>query len=160
LVFDQERLSFAFSKQTEVSDLVGRKLLQRKGTSILTFAFGVLARAYREGRFLLLDEFDLCPPAVLASLNSWVDTDTIEVESQKISKHPNFRIIATLNGGSASRAEYKPPPSGVLARFRVDKFDEISQDELQMIFIKKASVSQTNVIGKIHSEVQAKLTRT
>lgn len=158
LVFDKYPLSFALSKQTDVSDLIGRKLLQQKGTSSLTFVYGVLARAYSEGRVLLLDEFDLCPPTIPASLTSWLDHDMIEVNGKQILKNGDFRIIGTLNGNAAGRSEYKPPPSEVLARFRVDNFEGMSKEELKKIFENKVqNPLEAAIVADIHFETLSKL---
>jgi MoxR-like ATPase len=72
-IFQQPPLVYALSEQTEVADLLGRKLLRRQGTALLKFVPGVLTRAYHKGRVLLLDEFDLCPPKVLSSILAALD---------------------------------------------------------------------------------------
>ncbi|KAA6370672.1 MAG: hypothetical protein EZS28_033802, partial [Streblomastix strix] len=83
-LYNQLPLIYALSEQTEVGDLIGRKMLRRKGTSMLSYVPGVLAEAYEKGRVLLLDEFDLCPPKVISSILSALDGNTIEIEGRQI----------------------------------------------------------------------------
>jgi MoxR-like ATPase len=100
-IFSQYPLIYSLSEQTEVADLLGRKLLRRHGTALISFVPGVLSQAYKDGRVLLLDEFDLCPPKVLSSILAALDGSTIEINGIQIHRHPNFRLIGTLNGETA-----------------------------------------------------------
>jgi MoxR-like ATPase len=100
-MFGKPPLIYALSDQTECGDLLGRKLLKRRGTAFLSFVPGVLSQAYKEGRVLLLDEFDLFPPKVLACILNALDGNVIETHGIEILRHQNFRLIATLNGETA-----------------------------------------------------------
>ncbi|KAA6403417.1 MAG: hypothetical protein EZS28_001045, partial [Streblomastix strix] len=135
-LYGQFPLIYALSVQTEVGDLLGRKMLRRKGTSMLSYVPGVLAEAYEKGRVLLLTGFDLCPPKVISSILTALDGNTIEIEGRKIIRHQNFRIIATLNGETDG---FTPQQriiitSEILARFHTISFPLMSREECNDIF--------------------------
>jgi hypothetical protein len=135
-IFGQPPLIHALSEQTEVGDLLGRKLFRRHGTTLLKFVPGVLTRAYHKGRVLLLDEFDLCPPKVLSSILAALDGSTIEINGLRFTRHPNFRLIATLNGETEgfSPQQRNILPADVLARFQTSSFRAMERSERDEIF--------------------------
>ncbi|KAA6396296.1 MAG: hypothetical protein EZS28_008170, partial [Streblomastix strix] len=135
-LYGQLPLIYALSQQTEIGDLLGRKILQRKGISILSYVTGVLAEAYEKGRVLLLDEFDLCPPKVISSILSALDGSTIEIEGRQIVRHQNFRVIGTLNGETEGFTSQQRNilTSEVLARFNSISFPAMERNECNDIF--------------------------
>ncbi|KAA6379758.1 MAG: hypothetical protein EZS28_024715 [Streblomastix strix] len=148
-LYGQLPLIYALSEQTEVGDFLGRKMLRRKGTSMLSYVPGVLAEAYEKGRVLLLDEYDLCPPKVLSSILSALDGSTIEIEGRKIIRHQNFRVIATLNGETEGFTSQQRNilPSEVLARFHTIYFPLMGTEECNDIFnqlLKKSNPQYEN----------------
>ncbi|KAA6366094.1 MAG: hypothetical protein EZS28_038379, partial [Streblomastix strix] len=149
-LYNQLPLIYALSEQTEVGDLLGRKILRWRGTSMLTYVPGVLADAYKSGRVLLLDEFDLCPPKVLSSILSALDGNTIEIEGKSIHRHQNFRLIATLNGETEKFTSQQRNilPSEVLARFQTISFSEMDLTECNQIFSQLMEQSVPNLIRK------------
>ncbi|KAA6398498.1 MAG: putative dynein heavy chain [Streblomastix strix] len=160
-LYNEFPLIYALSEQTEVGDLLGRKMLRRKGTSMLSYVPGVLAEAYGKGRVLLLDEFDLCPPKVLSSILSSLDGNTIEIEGKQIVRHQNFRVIATLNGETDGFTSQQRNilPSEILARFHTISFPEMNREECNEIFNKLLKKSKLKIedkskeIGDIHIAV-------
>ncbi|KAA6368408.1 MAG: hypothetical protein EZS28_036065, partial [Streblomastix strix] len=161
-LYGQFPLIYALSEQTEVGDLLGRKMLRRRGTSMLSYVPGVLAEAYEKGRVLLLDEFDLCPPKVLSSILSALDGSTIEVDGRQIVRHQNFRVIATLNGETEGFTSQQRNilTSEVLARFRTISFPLMSREECNEIFSQLLQKSysqyeqQSKQISDIHKSVE------
>ncbi|KAA6394275.1 MAG: putative Midasin, partial [Streblomastix strix] len=154
-LFNEFPLIYALSEQTEVGDLLGRKMLRRRGTSMLSYVPGVLSKAYETGRVLLLDEFDLCPPKVLSSILSALDGTTIEVDGRQISRHQNFRIIATLNGETSgfTSQQRNVLSSEILARFRPVSFPEMNRTECNDIFSKLIPKSIPN-----HKKISQQIT--
>ncbi|KAI5957391.1 MDN1 [Candida margitis] len=76
---------------------------------------GLLVQAVEQGRWLVLDNANLCPPSVLDRLNSLLETNgtlvvnecTLENgEPRVIKPHPNFRLFLTVDPkyGELSRA--------------------------------------------------------
>jgi MoxR-like ATPase len=80
---------------------------------------------------LLLDEFDSCPPRVLASILAALDGNAIEINGEQIPRDNNCRVIATLNGETTgfTSKQRNVLPSEILARFRTISFDGMSSDE-------------------------------
>ncbi|KAA6335546.1 MAG: hypothetical protein EZS28_052952, partial [Streblomastix strix] len=161
-LYGQFPLIYALSEQTEVGDLLGRKMLRRKGTSMLSYVPGVLAEAYEKGRVLLLDEFDLCPPKVISSILTALDGNTIEIEGKQIVRHQNFRVIATLNGETEGFTSQQRNilPSEILARFRTISFPLMSREEYNEIFSQLLKNSnpqyeqQSKQIADVHKSVE------
>lgn len=92
-------------------------LLKLSQPSSLKFEWfdGLLVQAVEEGRWLVLDNANLCPPSVLDRLNSLLETNgTLIVnectlangEPRVITPHPNFRLFLTVDPkyGELSRA--------------------------------------------------------
>ncbi|KAA6379601.1 MAG: hypothetical protein EZS28_024872, partial [Streblomastix strix] len=161
-LYGQYPLIYALSEQTEVGDLLGRKMLRRKGTSMLSYVPGVLAEAYEKGRVLLLDEFDLCPPKVISSILSALDGSTIEIEGRKIVRHQNFRVIATLNGETEGFTSQQRNilTSEILSRFHTISFPLMNREECNDIFSQLLQVSNPQYekesiqIADIHKSVE------
>jgi MoxR-like ATPase len=162
-LFGDPPLVYALSEQTEVADLLGRKLLRRSGTALLSFVPGVLSQAYRDGRVLLLDEFDLCSPKVLVCILAALDGSVIEINGGQIQRHPNFRLIATLNGETAgfTSKQRNVLPAEILARFRTISFAGLSREECNRIFaqLTPKSIGQPGTVAQciadLHASVQS-----
>jgi hypothetical protein len=65
-----------------------------------------------------------------------LDGSTIEIDGNQIHRHPNFRIIATLNGETAgfTSKQRNIMPVEILARFRTVLFPEMGRTECNAIF--------------------------
>jgi midasin len=61
------------------------------------WSWGVLARAVREGHWLLLEDVDAAPKDVLSLLLPLLETNTLAVpgHTQLLHAHPAFRLFAT-----------------------------------------------------------------
>ena len=84
------------SLQTSVLGFLSKKeFLQRD------FAFGFvegpLANAYREGKWILLDEVNLAPPETLLALAPIIDGQLTLPNGETVEKHPNFRLFCCMN---------------------------------------------------------------
>jgi len=70
------------------------------GQSIVTFVEGILPQAMKNGWWLLLDELDAAPPAILFVLQRVLTHRQLCLDDDHgrvVEAHPNFRIIATAN---------------------------------------------------------------
>ncbi len=66
----------------------------------MSFEYGPLARAMKEGHILILNEIDMCDPAELAGLNDVLEGRPLVISEnggEVINPHPNFRVVATAN---------------------------------------------------------------
>jgi midasin (ATPase involved in ribosome maturation) len=139
IVFGKQPLTYALSEQTEVADLIGRKMLCRSGAALLSFIPGVLTKAYVDGFVLILDEFDLATERVLTCILSALDNNFIEAGGNTYRRHPQFRLVATLNGETTgfSDTQRNVLPAVVIARFRTISFEGMKREECWEIFMKQ-----------------------
>jgi len=82
----------------EFSDLIGRPVIQTDQS--MTFQYGPLAHAMKEGHLFLIDELDMLDPGVAAGLNGIVQGEPLTVPEnggEIINPHPDFRIAASGN---------------------------------------------------------------
>lgn len=89
------------SDQTDLVDLFGSDLPVEGGApGQFAWKSAEFLRALQEGHWVLLDEMNLAPQAVLEGLNSVLDhrgTVYIPELSRSFQKHPSFRIFAAQN---------------------------------------------------------------
>lgn len=85
--------------QTGVDEFLGKWLASpEKGTYWLD---GLLIKAMKEGKWLVLDEINMALPEILSALHSLLDDDRKvvmkEFDGSTIYPHPDFRLFATMN---------------------------------------------------------------
>jgi midasin (ATPase involved in ribosome maturation) len=124
------------SDQTDLMDLFGSDL-PVEGGSPGEFAWkdAEFLRALQEGHWVLLDEMNLAPQAVLEGLNAVLDhrgTVFIPELGQSFTRHPSFRIFAAQNplqqGGGR-----KGLPKSFVNRFTKVYVDELSPSDLLLV---------------------------
>ncbi len=124
------------SDQTDLVDLFGSDL-PVEGGSPGQFAWkdAEFLRAMREGHWVLLDEMNLAPQAVLEGLNAVLDhrgTVFIPELGRTFERHPSFRIFAAENpihqGGGR-----KGLPKSFLNRFTKVYVQELSTEDVFII---------------------------
>lgn len=96
----------------ELADLIGHHTLVNGNMS---FVYGPLALAMKEGHLLVLNELDLAEPAELAGLNDVLEGAPLVISQnggEIINPHPKFRLIAT--GNSAGGGDQTGLYQGVL----------------------------------------------
>ncbi|OUM69791.1 hypothetical protein PIROE2DRAFT_57210 [Piromyces sp. E2] len=132
----QYPISTALSENTTVEDLLGRFVLQRKNSSMMTFVPGLLLTAYTEGRILILDECDLAKPEVLSCILGSITKDEINVNNTIYKKMKGYNVILTMNGEAEgfTKNQRNELNSTILSKFVIIKFDEISKKECENIF--------------------------
>ncbi len=108
----------------ELADLIGHHTLINGN---MTFVYGPLANAVKDGHILIINEMDLAEPAELAGLNDILEGAPLIITDnggELIQPHPKFRFVAT--GNSAGSGDQTGLYQGVLQqnlafldRFRV-----------------------------------------
>jgi MoxR-like ATPase len=93
------------SNRTTVDDLLGRVTML--GRTTFGFVKGLFTNAYEQGHWLLMDEINLAPDAVLQVIESALDSGVLELtdlleaggQGKTVTRHPDFRLFATANPG-------------------------------------------------------------
>ncbi|KAI1718698.1 AAA domain (dynein-related subfamily) domain-containing protein [Ditylenchus destructor] len=142
-------------EHTDVQEYIGNYRPSEAGQ--LEFSEGVLVKAVRNGDWIILDELNLAPPAVLEALNRLLD-DNREIFVPELNRtyvaHPRFQLFATQNpvGSYAGR---KRLSRAFLNRFIVIKYDHLPFPELPQIVEARCGVSSS--MAKIMVEVLVEL---
>ncbi|KAK0464246.1 midasin nuclear AAA ATPase [Desarmillaria tabescens] len=124
------------SDQTDLADLFGSDLpVEGGGPGEFAWKNADFLEALIEGHWVLLDEMNLAPQAVLEGLNSVLDhrgTVFIPELGRSFVRHSSFRIFAAqnpLNQGSGR----KGLPKSFLNRFTKVYIDELRPDDLHLV---------------------------
>ena len=137
----QKVLRVNMSSRVTIDELLGRVTLTVDAdTKDPTFSFveGPVLLAVKTGRWLLLDELNLVPDAVLAALETMLDTRQLVIKNSAnaeestitVAVSPNFRLFATQNPASGHFKGSRPPLStAFLSRFAALQFQELPSDE-------------------------------
>ncbi|KAJ3556791.1 hypothetical protein NM688_g1823 [Phlebia brevispora] len=124
------------SDQTDLVDLFGSDLPVEGGApGEFAWKDAEFLRALQEGRWVLLDEMNLAPQAVLEGLNAVLDhrgTVYIPELGRSFTRHPSFRIFAAQNplhqGGGR-----KGLPKSFLNRFTKVYVQELSKQDVLLV---------------------------
>ncbi|OCH90921.1 midasin [Obba rivulosa] len=151
------------SDQTDLVDLFGSDLPVEGGApGQFAWRDAEFLRAMQEGHWVLLDEMNLAPQAILEGLNAVLDhrgTVYIPELGRTFSRHPSFRIFAAQNplqqGGGR-----KGLPRSFLNRFTKVYVQELRAEDLllvcQNLFPKYPTELLLNMIEstrRLHEEV-------
>ncbi|KAK0187828.1 midasin nuclear AAA ATPase [Armillaria mellea] len=124
------------SDQTDLADLFGSDLpVEGGGPGEFAWKNADFLEALIKGQWVLLDEMNLAPQAVLEGLNSVLDhrgTVFIPELGRSFVRHRSFRIFAAqnpLNQGSGR----KGLPKSFLNRFTKVYIDELRPDDLHLV---------------------------
>ena len=139
-----ELLRVNLSSRVTIEDLLGRVVL---GVGeVFKFVEGPVLKAARDGHWLLLDELNLAPDAVLAVLETMIDTKRLvvadssnaEESSRVVDVHDNFRLFATENPAAGHFKGCRDELStAFITRFAKITFAELPQEEWQEIVAHK-----------------------
>jgi midasin (ATPase involved in ribosome maturation) len=124
------------SDQTDIADLFGCDLpVEGGGPGEFAWKDADFLKAMQDGHWVLLDEMNLAPQAVLEGLNAVLDhrgTVYIPELGRSFSRHPAFRIFAAQNplhqGGGR-----KGLPKSFLNRFTKVYVEELTPNDLLLV---------------------------
>lgn len=130
-------------EHTDLQEYLGTYVSDDTGK--LSFKEGVLVEALRNGYWLVLDELNLAPTDVLEALNRLLD-DNRELfipETQEVVRpHPDFMLFATQNPPGLYGGR-KVLSRAFRNRFLELHFDDIPQDELEVILRDRCQIAPT-----------------
>lgn len=130
-------------EHTDLQEYLGTYVSNSKGQ--LVFQEGILVEALRRGYWIVLDELNLAPTDVLEALNRLLD-DNRELfipETQEVVKpHPDFMLFATQNPPGLYGGR-KVLSRAFRNRFLELHFDDIPQDELEIILQQRCQIAPT-----------------
>ncbi|CAE6509447.1 unnamed protein product [Rhizoctonia solani] len=124
------------SDQTDLIDLFGSDMPVEGGNpGEFAWRDAAFLRAMQSGDWVLLDEMNLAPQAVLEGLNAVLDhrgAVFIPELGREFTKHPDFRVFAAQNplGQGGGR---KGLPKSFVNRFTKVYVEALSRDDLQVI---------------------------
>ncbi|TCD70746.1 hypothetical protein EIP91_001775 [Steccherinum ochraceum] len=124
------------SDQTDLIDLFGSDLpVEGGGPGQFAWRDAEFLRAMQEGHWVLLDEMNLAPQAILEGLNAVLDhrgSVYIPELGRSFTRHPSFRIFAAQNplhqGGGR-----KGLPKSFLNRFTKVYVQELSSEDVMIV---------------------------
>lgn len=128
-------------EHTDLQEYLGTYTTDENGR--LTFQEGILVEALRKGYWIVLDELNLAPTDVLEALNRLLDDNRelfIPETQQIIHPHPDFMLFATQNPPGLYGGR-KLLSRAFRNRFLELHFDEIPQDELEIILRERCQIA-------------------
>ena len=145
-------------EHTDIQEYLGAYCTSKSGE--LIFEDGILIKAMKNGHWVVLDELNLAPTEVLEALNRLLD-DNREIyvpETNKLVKaHPQFMLFGTQNP-AGSYSGRKVLSRAFRDRFIQISFDQIPEDELQVILSQRCQLSKSyaskiiKVMKHLHSQ--------
>ncbi|KAI0916947.1 hypothetical protein AcW2_007206 [Taiwanofungus camphoratus] len=154
------------SDQTDLADLFGSDLpIEGGGIGQFAWKEAEFLRALQEGHWVLLDEMNLAPQAILEGLNAVLDhrgTVYVPELGRSFTRHPSFRIFAAQNplhqGGGR-----KGLPKSFLNRFTKVYVEELTPHDLLLVcrtLFPECSVDllrgMIDYVVRLNDEVMAK----
>ncbi|CCF56589.1 hypothetical protein KAFR_0B02920 [Kazachstania africana CBS 2517] len=130
-------------EHTDLQEYLGTYVADDTGK--LCFREGVLVEALRKGYWIVLDELNLAPTDVLEALNRLLDDNRelfIPETQEVVHPHPNFMLFATQNPPGLYGGR-KVLSRAFRNRFLELHFDDIPQDELEIILRERCQIAPT-----------------
>ncbi|KAH3685853.1 hypothetical protein WICPIJ_003141 [Wickerhamomyces pijperi] len=130
-------------EHTDLQEYLGTYISDDTGK--LTFKEGILVEALRKGHWLVLDELNLAPTDVLEALNRLLDDNRelfIPETQEVVHPHPDFMLFATQNPPGLYGGR-KVLSRAFRNRFLELHFDDIPQDELEIILRERCQIAPT-----------------
>lgn len=145
-------------EHTDLQEYLGTYVSDDSGK--LIFKEGILVEALRKGHWIVLDELNLAPTDVLEALNRLLDDnrELLIPETQEVVRpHPDFMLFATQNPPGLYGGR-KVLSKAFRNRFLELHFDDIPQDELEIILRERCKIAPTYAkkIVEVYKELSIK----
>ncbi|KAG7192420.1 uncharacterized protein KQ657_001821 [Scheffersomyces spartinae] len=130
-------------EHTDLQEYLGTYVSDSTGK--MTFKEGILVEALRNGYWIVLDELNLAPTDVLEALNRLLDDNRelfIPETQEVVHPHPDFMLFATQNPPGLYGGR-KVLSRAFRNRFLELHFDDIPQDELEIILRQRCQIAPT-----------------
>lgn len=130
-------------EHTDLQEYLGTYISDDTGK--LVFKEGILVEALRKGHWIVLDELNLAPTDVLEALNRLLDDNRelfIPETQEVVTPHPDFMLFATQNPPGLYGGR-KVLSKAFRNRFLELHFDDIPQDELEIILRERCQIAPT-----------------
>ncbi|KAL3632042.1 hypothetical protein CASFOL_025026 [Castilleja foliolosa] len=131
-------------EHTDLHEYLGSYITDSSGK--LVFHEGPLVKAVRKGHWIVLDELNLAPSDVLEALNRLLDDNRelfVPELQETIRAHPDFMLFATQNP-PVVYAGRKVLSRAFRNRFMEIHVDEIPQEELSEILVKRCKIPESH----------------
>jgi len=133
----------SISNDMKPSKLIGHFELINEETK---FVEGTLVKAMKEGKVLILDEFDRASEDLASKLHEVLEAGELLIEESNtmIKCHPNFRVIATGNSDMQGSVEYN---TNALDLASIDRFEfvQFSYTAKEQKILEDAGMSTEDV---------------
>ncbi|SCU86226.1 LANO_0C07162g1_1 [Lachancea nothofagi CBS 11611] len=146
-------------EHTDLQEYLGTYMADDTGK--LSFREGVLVDALRKGHWIVLDELNLAPTDVLEALNRLLDDNRelfIPETQEVIHPHPDFMLFATQNPPGIYGGR-KILSRAFRNRFLELHFDDIPQDELEVILRERCKIAPSYALKIVEVYRQLSLQR-
>lgn len=156
-VFGRPLVEVAGNVDTQRGDLTGERTLDlQDGQPIVTFEFGLLAEAMRDGKFLLMDEVNTIRPEVLVLLHPVLDgRNRIDIPGVgTVEAHPAFRAMATMNYGYMGTQETNEATADRMLAVRLDDAPVASILERETGLDKSVALKLQTLFETLQSKLQ------
>ncbi|CAF3764108.1 unnamed protein product [Adineta steineri] len=132
-------------EHTDLSEYLGTYTCSST-TGQLIFQDGPLIKAMRYGWWIILDELNLASSDILEALNRLLDDNRqlyLSETNELINAHERFQLFATQNPAGEQYAGRKRLSRAFRNRFIELHFDNLPQDELEIIIEKKCQLPKS-----------------
>lgn len=136
------------NEQTDAKSLVGMYATSST-TGSFTWQPGVLTKAAREGRWVLIEDLDRAPPEVIGLMLPVIEKGELIIPSRKerVKCSDGFRIIATIKSSLNLAGEETTPSTSMLGSRLWEKVhvDSLAMDEIRDIITQKFPLLSSRV---------------
>ncbi|HDI03048.1 MAG TPA: hypothetical protein ENF67_00715 [Candidatus Pacearchaeota archaeon] len=151
-VLGYEHISYTINPYSSKFELIGGIKPDKEGKFV--WQDGIILKAAKEGKWLVLEEINLASSEVIEILNDYLTTGRFfyseDGEQRKFIPHPDFRLFATANPESYSQRQRLSEV--FLSRWKIYYQEELSETEIAEILsnLFQIPASLAFMIAKFH----------